>query len=453
MRRRAVALLTLVGVVFACSGGGPLNAFAAAKPHETLEARNVEVAERVKPSVVHIEAIAKFNDRRKQVSGSGFIASSEGHVLTNHHVIDNAEKVEVSVPGRKKKYRARIIGSDLQTDVALLRIDTDDALPAAELGSSVDVRVGQWVLAIGNPYGLDGTVSLGIVSAKGRNLEIPELINDFIQTDAMIDRGSSGGPLVDLDGRVVGINSRGQGRGIGFTIPIETALEVMQQLEGGGIERGFLGISVQPLDRDLAEYFGLPDVTGVVVNSVTEASPAERAGLRTGDILHRFDSVAIEAEQDEDLGNFQRRVASVAPGKPVEVEIFRAGERKSFEVVVGAQPNVDAAEVESDLGFHVQEITANLVRGHRLVTDRGAFVFFVASGSLGRGAGLRVGDVIERIDDQPIADLEDFRAAMESMASKERFLLTARRAEDTVFLLIKRDAPTADVENGSAAAP
>ncbi|MDJ0849892.1 MAG: trypsin-like peptidase domain-containing protein, partial [Myxococcota bacterium] len=215
--------------------------------YESLEARIIEIAEQLKPSVVHIEAIIRINDRRNQVTGSGVIAHEDGRILTNHHVVDDAEKVTVSVPGTKKKFAARILGTDKQTDIAVLQIEGEAPFRAARFGRTADVRVGQWVLAIGNPYGLDGTVSFGIVSAKGRNLELPDTLNDFIQTDAMIDRGSSGGPLVDLDGKVVGINSRGQGRGIGFTIPIDTALEVAAELEKGGIERGYLGITMQAL--------------------------------------------------------------------------------------------------------------------------------------------------------------------------------------------------------------
>ncbi len=262
-----------------------------------LQGRVIEISKRVTPSVVHVEAIVKVNDRRNEVTGSGVIASSDGRILTNHHVVAKAEKVTVTMPGVAGKIPARIIGSDKQTDIALLRIEPTHPLPAATFGSSDEVRVGQWVLAVGNPYGLDGTVSLGIVSAKGRNLGIPDLINDFIQTDAMIDRGSSGGPLVDLDGRVVGINSRGQGRGIGFTIPVDTALDVMRQLDNGGIERGWLGVTIQPFDRELAAYFRVPDETGVVVSSVTPHSPAAEAGIQPGDVLTDFAGTPIEAEK------------------------------------------------------------------------------------------------------------------------------------------------------------
>jgi len=406
-----------------------------------LESRIVDIAERVTPTVVHIKAIVKINDRRNQVTGSGVIVSADGTILTNEHVVDKAEKVEVSVPGHRKKYPARVIGADRQTDIAVLRIESSEPFPAAALGEADSLRVGQWVLAIGNPYGLEGTVSFGIVSAKGRNLEIPNVLNDFIQTDAMIDHGSSGGPLVDLDGRVVGINSRAQGRGIGFTIPVETALKVKEQLEGGGIERGFLGITMQPLDRELADYFGTPDQSGVIINSVVEESPAAAAGLRPGDIITHWAGSAIEADQEEDLGNFQRQVAAAPPGAQVELQILRKGKPHSLQIAIGAQPKLQPAEVESELGFHVQEITKYLARDHRLDSTQGAFVYFVARGSPAREAGLRIGDVIVEVERAPVANLEDFEAALSAAADLPRFLIKARRGEETRYLLVKPSAP------------
>ena len=422
---RALALIPLA--LLAC---------AAALPGADLEQRIVTAAERVKPSVVHIEAVVKFNDRRNLVTGSGLIVTADGAILTNDHVVNDAEKISVSVPGRKRKYEAELIGSDRQTDIALLRIQSAKAFPAAELASA-PVRVGQWVLAIGNPYGLDGTVSLGIVSAKGRNLEIPQLLNDFIQTDAMIDRGSSGGPLVDLNGAVVGINSRGQGRGIGFTIPIDTARDVMDQLEAGGIERGYLGVTLQALDRELAEYLGVSEATGVMLNLVVPESPADRAGLRPGDIVTHFDGRPVEAEKEEDLGNFQRQVARVAPGTPVEVRFLRDGERHREQLSIGEQPKLDGDEIETDYGFHVQEITPHLARTHRLDSEAGAFVTFVAEGSPAREAGLRVADVVVRVEELDVRDLDDFRAALRAAGDKRRFLLRVRRGEELKFLLLK----------------
>jgi serine protease Do len=414
----------------------PFAAFAA--PEATLEERIIAVSEEITPSVVFVQAIVRVNDRKSEVTGSGVIASADGLVLTNHHVVERAEKVEVSVPGRKQPYRAEVLGTDKQTDLAVLRIQPRDPLAVARFGRIEDVRVGQWVLAIGNPYGLDGTVSLGIVSAKGRNLEIPHLLNDFIQTDAMIDRGSSGGPLVDLEGRVIGINSRGQGRGIGFTIPVDTVLDVLAQISNGGVERGWLGASIQPLDRDLAAHLDIPSATGVIVNSVAEGSPAERAGLRAGDVLTDFAGRSVEAEKEEDLGDFQRRVARIEPGAEVRLGLLRDGKAKTADVTLAAQPKVEPAEADSDFGYQVLEITENLFRSERLATREGAYVSFVAGGSPAAEAGLIRGDVVVRIGDRRIGSLEDFRTATRAAAGEERVLLQARRGDDLRFLLLKR---------------
>ena len=437
--RLAIALLALGAV---CAHAIP--------PGEELQERIIEISERVKPSVVHVEAIVRVNDRRNQVTGSGLIASGSGLILTNQHMVEKSEKVEVTVPGRKKRYPARVLGTDKQTDIAVLEIQPESELPTAVFGTADDVRVGQWVLAIGNPYGLDGTVSFGIVSAKGRNLEIPDLINEFIQTDAMIDRGSSGGPLVDLEGRVIGINSRGQGRGIGFTIPIDTALEVMAQIREGGIERGWLGLSIQPLDRDLASYFGFPAATGVIVNGVVSDSPAARAKLAPGDVITSIDGVSVEAEKEEDLGSFQRRVAQRSPGETVKLAILRQGRPRSIEVKLGAQPKVEPAEAESDLGFHVQEITQNLFREQRLASRSGAYVSFVEPGSPAAEAGLYPGDVVEAVEESRVSDLEEFRRAMKGAEQRAQILIRARRGDDLKFLLLRRGARPAAPEDPAA---
>lgn len=407
---------------------------------EALQRRIIQVAEQVKPCVVHVEAIAKIDDRRTPVTGSGFIISPDGMILTNHHVVDRAEKVTVSVPGRKPRYPARIVGMDKQTDLAVLRIEPETPLPAAKLGHADTLQVGQWVLAVGNPYGLDGTVSFGIVSAKGRNLEVDDLLNDFIQTDAMIDVGSSGGPLVDLDGAVVGINSRGQGRGIGFTIPIDIAVDVMHQISGGGVERGWLGITMQALDRDLARYFGVPQASGVVVNSVVARSPAAQAGVEPGDIVTAFEGQPVEAEKEDDLGAFQRRVARLAPGHRVRLDLLRDGKPRHVEAVIAEQPKVEPAEAESAAGFNVQEITESIAREQRLASRRGAFVSFVARGSPANEAGLLPGDVIERIEKTEVSDLDAFRRSMATVEKKPVFLITARRGPETKFLLVKQGA-------------
>lgn len=423
---------------------------AAAHEPVSLEERIVAVSEAVTPSVVHISAVVRVNDRRNVVTGSGLIVSSDGLVVTNHHVVDKAVKVEVTVPGRKRRYPAEIVGTDPQTDLAVLRIEVDTPLPAATFGKVADVRVGQWVLAIGNPYGLDGTVSLGIVSAKGRNLEVPGLLNDFIQTDAMIDRGSSGGPLVDLEGRVIGLNSRGQGRGIGFTIPADTVLQVMAELENGGVERGWLGTSIQAVSRELASYLGFPDATGVIVNGITEDSPAARADLRPGDLITTFGDQDVDAEKDEDLGIFQRQVASTSPGTKVSLRLLREGRFRDVPVTIGTQPKVEPEEEETDLGFHVQEITVGLYRNERLPVREGVFVAFVAPGSPAARAGLFIGDVVVDIDGHEIENLKDFRRAVARAEDQRRVLLRARRGKDLRFLLLDRGAPSSHSGDATA---
>lgn len=429
---------TIAGTLFACAILASAPVEAETVDYLGLQNKIIETSRKLQPSVVHIQAIAKVNDRRQEVTGSGLIVRSDGLIVTNQHVVDKAEKVTVIVPNRKGKYPATVIGSDKQTDIAVIKIEADDPFPAATLGESADVRVGQWVLAIGNPYGLEGTVSFGIISAMGRNLEVEDLLNDFIQTDAMIDRGSSGGPLVDLDGRVIGVNSRGQGRGIGFTIPIDTALEVMRKIEAGGVERGYLGVTVQPLDRDLAAYLGIEKTTGVLVNSVADDSPAADAGLKPGDVVTSLAGEDVEAEKPEDLRIFQRQVAALQPGASVELTILRDGQARRRKAKIGVQPKVEPEEAESDAGFFVQEITEKLFRNQRLMSSRGAYVSFVVRGSPAAEAGLLPGDVIKRIENAAVQDLAGFREALGGIEGKTRFLITAERGDETKFLLVKR---------------
>ncbi len=443
---RSLALIPLLtGLTTGCSF--PPFAFAA-DALDSMQARVIEVGQRVSPSVVHIQAAVKQNKRRKIATGSGFLIDADGVILTNEHVVEHAEKVTVIVPGRDGRYPAEVVGTDKQTDLAVLRIqlrEGEKPFSVVELGDSDKLRVGEWVIAIGNPYGLEGTVSLGILSAKGRNLQNPQLLNDFLQTDAMIDRGSSGGPLLNLKGQVVGVNSRGQGRGIGFTIPINTAKKVARDLlDQGRIARAYLGVSIQPLNRELARYWSMDDVHGLVVSGVAERSPAASAGLQSGDILLRFDGDPVEAEKDEDLGDFQRRVAREDPGKEVAVELLRSGEVERLRITLGAQPKVVPDEEENDFGFSVQEVTEGLYLMHRLDDRIGVLVSFVERGSEAAEAGMKVGDLIVAIDKTPVSNIEDFRSAIETLDTGRPFLVRAKRGpRDTRFLLIvPREAAT-----------
>jgi serine protease Do len=433
--RRAVALPLVIALV----GCSTLPGAHARDVLDEIQARVIQVNQAVAPVVVHIEAAVKVNNRRKLVTGSGFLID-QGIVLTNEHVVERAEKVSVIVTDREGRYPAEVVGTDKQTDLAVLRIQKaeDEAIfPTAVLGDSDEVEVGEWVIAIGNPYGLDGTVSLGIVSAKGRDLKAANLLNDFIQTDAMIDHGSSGGPLLNLRGEVVGVNSRGQGRGIGFTIPINTAKRVADDLLGEGrIARGYLGVSIQPLDRELARYWKMEDVRGVIIGAVTHDSPAQSAGLSVGDIITTFDGQPISAEKDEDLGSFQRLIARMSVGQQVTIDVLRDGEALRLEATLTDQPNVVPAEEDTDFGFTAQEVTEILFRAHRLDRREGVLISFVEHGSEAEEAQLAPGDLILEVESTPIPDIEAFREVMKSLTPGTPFLIKVLRGDDTRFNLI-----------------
>jgi S1-C subfamily serine protease len=432
--------ITLAAVAFVFTGCAALPSALAHDALDELQARIIEINRQVSPCVVHIESAIRVNGRRNLVEGSGFVIDAAGVALTNWHVVDRAEKVSVIVPGRDGRYDAEIVGTDKQTDVAVLRIaphEGEKPFAAVRVGDSDKLQVGEWVIAIGNPYGLEGSVSLGIVSAKGRDLRTEQVLNDFIQTDAMIDHGSSGGPLINLKGEVVGINSRGQGRGIGFTIPIDTAKRVADDLlDRGRIARGYLGVTLQPLPRDLARYWGQPNVHGVVVGSVAHDSPAEHAGVAVGDVLVKFDGEPLHAEKDEDLGQFQRLVAQRSAGREVEIEILRGGERKTLRASLATQPKFVPDEEETPHGFTVEEVTESSFRGQRLPQRDGVLVSYVESGSEADEAGMERGDLIVELEKSHVSTLDDFRRALKELPNDKPFLVRALRGDDTRFLLL-----------------
>jgi S1-C subfamily serine protease len=444
----------LVTLSFLLAGCAAMPSALARDALDELQARIISINREVSPSVVHIESAVRVNGRRNLIEGSGFVIDSSGVLLTNWHVVDRAEKVSVIVAGRDGRYDAEIVGTDKQTDVAVLRIaphEGEKPFAAAKVGDSDKVQVGEWVIAIGNPYGLEGSVSLGIVSAKGRDLRTEQLLNDFIQTDAMIDHGSSGGPLINLKGEVIGINSRGQGRGIGFTIPIDTAKRVADDLlDRGRIARGYLGVTLQPLSRELARYWGQSNVHGVVVGSVAHDSPAERAGLAVGDVIVKFDGESLHAEKEEDLGQFQRLVAQRSAGRDVEIEVLRGDEKKTLHASLATQPKFVPDEEETPHGFTVEEVTETSFRGQRLAQRDGVLVSYVESGSEADEAGMERGDLIIELEKAHVTTLDDFRKALESLPKDKPFLVRALRGDDTRFLLL---SPRAVTRAGDKPAP
>lgn len=392
----------------------------------------IGVSEKIKPCVVHIEAFIRSQQKRVKVVGSGILINKEGYILTNSHVVYQAEKIVVTVPGSKKELEPTVIGIDQLTDLAVLQLPPtekyDISFPA--IGDSSKVKVGEWVIAVGNPYGLDGTVSFGIVSAKGRNLDVG-LLSDFIQTDAMIDPGSSGGPLANLNGEILGINTMGQGRGIGFTIPIQTAMTIMQGfIAQGSIERGWLGVQLQAFNRKLAAHLKMTNVTGVIVTGIVQDSPAEKSGMRVGDIITAFDNESIEAETEEDVKVFARTLSQAEVGKVVKIELLRGQNPLSIKATIEKQPQMSSDEIETPYGFNVMDITPPIYFGNRLFSMDGMFVTFVDNGSPAGEADLTPGDVIVEIEGTSVRNRKEFEAAISTVEGRANFLVKFYRGKE-----------------------
>jgi serine protease Do len=410
------------------------------KLFDDLQRTIISVSDAIRPSVVHIEVVKKTGQITYKTLASGLIVDREGFILTNDHVVDDAKSVTVTLPS-KLEYPAEIIGTDKQTDLALIKIQTSEELSVAKLGNSDDVQVGEWVIAVGNPYGFDRTVSFGIVSGKGRvlpNLPIEtQLINDFIQTDAAIDPGSSGGPLVNLRGEVIGINSIGFGRGQGFTIPMNTANDVKDKLlSSGTIQRGWLGVAIQPLSRDYAKYFGDPGQEGILIADVIPDSPAQKAGLRRGDVVIEYKGEKMSAEKEDDLNRFQVLVSQTEVGAPVRLKIARDGRDTTIVIEISKQPKVKADEFEAEWGITVTEITDAIYRQYMLEDKEGVMVSFVEVGGVASTALLEEGDVIKKVEEFEIKSLDDFKASVEQVKHKEQIMLTVMRGKNLRFVLL-----------------
>lgn len=365
-------------------------------------------------------------ERRSNALGSGFVYSSDGFIVTNNHVIEQAEKIEVTLyDGRS--FEAKVIGTDPMTDLALIKIQDAPHLPAVKLGNSDDLEVGDWVLAIGNPLGLDYTVTAGIISAKGRDIFGGTAYGQFIQTDAAINPGNSGGPLFDVDGKVVGINTAiAQGQGLGFAIPISLAEKILQQLKlHGKVERGWLGVSIQTLSEDLAESFGLSArIKGVVVTSVGEGSPAEKGGLKQGDVIIQLNGQVVDKTT-----KLQQLVAESLPGSKVSMKVYRDRRQIDLDLTLGRRPEGDIVSLDAslnELGFKAVEIDPEVRRQWKLEQREGLLVVAVNPNSTAFEKGLRRGDILVEADGIPLNKREDLNRAL-------------KRSGDKLRLLIKRD--------------
>lgn len=447
MQKLSKALIVVIALLYPLSTGWGQKKDVL-KTFEDLQQVIISVSNAVKNSVVHIEVVQKIDDRKFQVMGSGVVTDEFGYILTNEHVVDNAQQIMVTLPS-KREYPADLIGVDKQTDLAVIKVNTPEKLTVAKLGNSDEAKVGEWVIAVGNPYGFDRTVSFGIISGKGRVMpnfgrEV-SFLNDFIQTDAAIDPGSSGGPLINLKGEIVGINSMGIGRGQGFTIPINMAKEVEKKIiASGGIERGWIGVVIQPFNRDFARYFGQPDLSGILVADVLENSPAKKAGLQPGDVVTQVGQTSVAAEKEDDMNVFTLKVAETPVGEPLKLKVQRGKEEKLLTLNVGPQPKVKPEEFETSLGFTVKEITEGLYRQYALNDKIGVLVSFVEVGGAASQGKLSEGDVIVKVEDSEVTDLTSFKAALEKYAKKPQLLLRAVRGKDQVFVLIPGSKPKAE---------
>ncbi len=367
--------------------------------------------------------------------GSGFIISDDGYILTNYHVVAGADEIKVRLSD-SREFKAVLKGGDEKLDLALLKIDAKGHLPVAPLGDSDALEVGEWVMAIGNPFGLGQTVTAGIVSAKGRVIGSGPY-DDFIQTDASINPGNSGGPLFNSKGEVIGINTAivAGGQGIGFAIPVNMAKEILIQLkETGKVTRGWFGVVVQSVTPELAQSFGLAESKGVLVSQILKDSPAEKAGLKSGDVIIEFDGKPIS-----EMHELPRIAANLPVGKKAVVKILRNGkvEEKTVTIEQLKEGEGDGAFVQEKLGFIVAELNKDLAAKLGIKETKGVIVAEVKPGGAAEDAGMAPGDIVVQIDNTPIATIADFKKAVEShkTGSILRFLL--RRGEASLFVALK----------------
>ncbi len=368
--------------------------------------------------------------------GSGFIIDHEGYIVTNNHVVENADEIKVKLADGKE-FEAKVIGRDSKTDLALIKIKGSADLRPLAMGNSDDLKVGSWVVAVGSPFGLEQTVTAGIVSAKGRTIGAGPYDN-FIQTDASINPGNSGGPLINTRGEVIGINTAiiASGQGIGFAIPVNMAKNVVPQLKDKGkVTRGWLGVGIQEVTPELAQSFNIKDKQGALVAEVFKDSPAERAGIEQGDVIVEFDGKQIKESKD-----LPQAVAATPVGKSVAIKISRSGKVISKELKVGEMEEktteVAKAPTGKKLGIGVQNVTPDIAQALGLKEASGVVVTQVEPGSPADNAGIQRGDVIREVDRKPVKDVRGLMDEIGKAKDKESILLLVQRGGNRMFAAV-----------------
>ncbi len=381
--------------------------------------------------------------RMQRGQGSGFIVSTDGYILTNNHVVGKADKITVKL-NDDREFDAELIGTDPRSEVAVIKIDASN-LPALELGDSDEMEVGEWVVAIGNPFGLSSTVTTGVVSAKGRSSVGIADYEDFIQTDAAINPGNSGGPLLNLEGEVIGINtaiiSRSGGyMGIGFAIPSNMVKVIFDQIkEKGSVTRGYLGIYIQQLTPELAESFGIEAKEGVLVSDVMSDSPAEEAGLESGDVIIEMNDEAVD-----DIGPFRNKVSLLTPGTEVELKVIRDGRERNIDVTIGTLPDegelaaAPESKIMDDLGLSVQTLTEDIAEQAGYEGQTGVIVTEVVPGSEAAAKGLRPGILIQQVGNKDVTTAKEFTSAVQDAKEGEKNSVLLRVKERAQGRILSR---------------
>ena len=427
-----------------------------------------DLSERVKPAVVNISTSKTYKGRgnfgapfggspfgddffdrffgdmprrefKQRSLGSGFIVSADGYIFTNNHVVEQADKILVKISDGKE-YEAKVIGTDANTDIALIKIKPDNGLPVAQIGDSEKVRVGEWVIAIGNPFGLDATVTAGIVSAKGRVIGAGPYDN-FIQTDASINPGNSGGPLFNMEGKVIGINTAivAQGQGIGFAIPINMAKSIMADLKTKGkVTRGWMGISVQDISDDIAKNLNHKNKSGALVSDVFKGDPADKAGIKVGDIITEINGKPIK-----DTHELLLTIATLQVGQKMNVKAIRDGREMTFQVTVAERKdNVSVAAEKSgkgqQFGIAAQDITAEMARQLGIARD-GVIVTEVQGGSPADEVGIQPQDIIVQVNRIKISSMKDFNREITKAAGKKSVTLLIKRGRSSFFVALRTE--------------
>jgi serine protease Do len=380
--------------------------------------------------------------QKQQGQGSGFIISKDGYILTNNHVVENADKITVTLPN-EEEMEAKLIGTDPQSDVALIKIDNGNDLPVIPFGDSDALEVGEWVIAIGNPFGLNQTVTVGVVSAKGRSRVGINEYENFIQTDAAINPGNSGGPLLNIYGEVVGINSAlfsrtGGYMGIGFAIPINMVKAIEDQLhKHGKVTRGWLGVGIQDVDENLAKSFGLDEAQGILVSGVQKDSPADKGGLKQGDVILKLNGIVLK-----DVNDLRNRIALIIPQTKADLQVIRDGKSKTFDIVIGEQPSdfgrtgqLNKHSLE-DFGLSFQELTPEIAEQLGYKDEEGILVSDVVPDSAAAEAGLKPGHLIQEINKQTVQNLKDMEKIIKNAENPKRLLLRVRSGDYSQYVVL-----------------